>query len=264
MKINYLENPRERIERHPAPDDCWLWCDLCHRFFQYKHAEPTGWFARDACPFDDCYGYGLGFNIFWWDDTREPDDPRWPANVDELEHGMTSPEMAPFYAAQLTARIHAMVSEFAHSPEVARDLDGEPPCYLSSFLEMMSDLCWDLTEEDEHDYFDREIARELVAELPVWSKTADPSEAPRMATELRTFFAFAERTNAVACANQWRALLADMALDGVFRHKMRNDWRLRKQREAQQPQRCTCAGSQANPCRSRRRGQKHARSKSTS
>lgn len=245
MKMIVIEDARSRIERHPNPDDAWLWCMLCRRFFQYKNALPSGQYPHDACPFRDCQGYGLGCDLLWWDDTREPDDPRWPKSTDELEHGLKSPDMEPFYAAQLTARIHHTVSAFARSRELEISLGGQPPCYLSSFLQMMSDLCWDLTEDDDFG-FAPDLAEETIGELPVWSRCADPGEAPRMAAELRAFFAFAARTDAVADAASWCDFVAGHDLEGKFRHTMRTDRRL------QQPVR-------SRPCRRRKRKRRKQR-----
>lgn len=226
MNMIAIEDTRARLERHPDPDDCWLWCDLCNRFFQYKSAGPSALYPQDACPFDDCYGHGVGFHLLLWDDAREPDDPRWPSRTGELSHGMRSPDMEPFYRAQLEARIDALASAFARSPEAGDALGDEPPRYIRSFLQLASDLCWDLTDLNEAGFSGR-LARELLADLPVWSQTAQPREATRMTAELRAFFGFAERTNAVADAKHWNRLVCEREIDAVFRHSMRTDWRLR-------------------------------------
>lgn len=254
MKHIIIEDPRARLSRQANPDDCWLWCDNCQRFFQYRSALPSGVYPRDACPFDDCYGVGVGFNLFIWDDMREPEDARWPSSVDQLEHGMRSPEMAPFYEAQLRRRIDALIDAFAGSPELAAL--GEPePCYLGAFLKMMSDLCWDLTDDDGAS-FDKVLARELVFELPVWSHTADFDEAPRMTAELRAFFAFAERTGAVRDAARWQELLAADDTDDQFRFTMEHDRRLRPPARRGRPRH---TGRARDPRDGMRRTRKHSR-----
>lgn len=248
MKTIIIEDPRARIQRIEHPDDVWLLCDVCRRFFQYGNALPTSHYRRDACPFDDCHGVGLGFQLFWWDDMREPDDPRWPSSVDQLAHGMQSPDMEPFYQARLAERIAAAVSAFADSPEAVHALGDRPPRYLGPFLKMMADLCWDLTVPQEAG-FSADTARELIVDLPVWSRTADLEEAPRMCEELRAFFAFASRTGAVADAASWLAVVDEPDLDDVFRYTMETDRRLRPSRGRQ-------------PCRSSRTS-KRARRAST-
>jgi len=138
-----------------------------------------------------------------WDDLREAKDPRWPSCEDQLEHGMHSPEMAPFYRAQLDARIGQLVEQFTNSAECAAALAGEPPRYLRPFLQMMSDLCWNLTEASAASFFEL-TARHIISELPVWSQTSEPSEAEPVTVELRAFFAFAERTGRVQDADLTR------------------------------------------------------------
>ncbi len=247
MKMIEVEDIRSRLARAANPDHVWLCCGVCQRFFQYENA------CHDGCPFEDCTAYGHGIELLWWDDLREPDDPRWPKSTEELEHGMEAPDMEPFYAAQLTARIHAMVSTFARSPEVESLPGGSPPRYLSSFLKMMSDLCWDLTEPDDVGFAEH-LARDLIGEVPVWSQTADPAEALFMTAELRAFFAFARRTGAVKDAAAWLAFVTELDLDHIFRHTMETDRRLRQlRRPAQANQRPTTSRRRQRAKRRRRR-----------
>ena len=228
MKTTVIEDPRARIRRHPNPDECWLLCDECRRFFQYKSALPSGSYPHDACPFPDCHGYGLGYLLFFWDDLREPEDPRWPSSEEELHHGMRAPEMEEFYAAQLHARIARLLDGFASSQERA-SLAADPH-YLQPFLQMMSDLCCDLTDEADAS-FDPDSALMLLDQLPVWSQTADLDEAPRMLDELRAFFAYAKRADAIADAAKWLALLDDDVVE-VLRDTMKIDPRLKRFRQA--------------------------------
>jgi hypothetical protein len=90
----------ERLRANTNPDDCWLWCLHCERFFRAHSLCVGNLGERDACPFADCAGVGLGFVIFIWDDFREPSDPRWPRSTAELEHGMRSPDMGVFYGQE--------------------------------------------------------------------------------------------------------------------------------------------------------------------
>jgi hypothetical protein len=64
------------------PQEVWLWCLHCERFFQLKHIN------RDSCPF--CGAAGLSVDIHLWN-TWATDNPRWPASIDELSYGMLSP-----------------------------------------------------------------------------------------------------------------------------------------------------------------------------
>jgi len=227
MKMIVIEDVRARLEQHANPDDCWLYCDECCRFFQFRAVLDKQSPGGERCPFADCNGCGIGFNLFMWDDLRESDDPRWPTSTDELTHGLRAPEMAPFYEGQLAVRIHRITSAFARSVELAEYLDGQPPRYLPEFLQMASDLCWDLTDEEEGCHFFPDLARELLGDLPVWSQTADPAEAPKMRAELRAFFRFAERTRCAPNPSEWSEVLAADDIDEMFRFTMLHDRRLR-------------------------------------
>jgi hypothetical protein len=220
MKQIVVESVQARLAREANPGECWLWCDECHRFFQRKSVR------RDACPFSDCCGYGVGFNLLMWDDRREPEDVRWPRSIDELEHGMRSPDMELFHAVQLDERIDHLLGEMMGSAEMDA-LDGESPRYLGAFLKMMSDLSWDITRDDDGGGFDDMMAAELVGELPVWSRTADPAQVPRMLRELRAFFRFAARTGRVRHAARWLDVVSEAETAERLRHTMRHDRRLR-------------------------------------
>jgi hypothetical protein len=250
MRTNVIEDPRARIRRHPNPDQCWLLCDECRRFFQYKSALPSGSYPHDACPFPDCHGYGIGHLIFFWDDLREPEDPRWPSSEEELHHGMRAPEMEEFYQAQLHSRIARLLEGFAGSQE--RATLAAAPRYLQPFLQMTSDLCCDLTDEDDA-WFDPESARMLIDQLPVWSQSADVAEAPRMLDELRAFFAYAQRAAAIADAEKWLALLDDDVIE-VLRDTMRTDPRLKRLRQPTRSHAVQRHGARKRKKRTRRHG----------
>jgi hypothetical protein len=136
--------------------------------------------------------------------------------------------MEPFYAAQFTSRQYRLVSEFARSPELAAALPGDVPCYLPPFLQMMYDLSADLTDPDDAVYFSGDLELEIIADVPVWSQTADLAEAPRMATELLAFFRFADRTNTVPVAAEWVELLERHDVAAIFEGTMRFDRRIRR------------------------------------
>lgn len=211
MRMRMIEHPGPRLALHPDPDNCWMRCDECSRFFQYKSALPVGDRPRDACPFHDCTGIGVGFNLFLWDDMREPEDPRWPKSEAELHHGMKSPEMESFYREQLQARIARLVDRFWASPEAAPLHAGGPARYLEPFFLMQSYYECDLTDGEQP--YDDVLDVTRIEQLPLWSGTADTSEAPRMVAELQAFFEFARRTNAVPRPELFCDVLADPELE---------------------------------------------------
>lgn len=224
--MNSIECVVTRLERLPNPDECWLHCDYCARFFQYKDALP-GMSPRDRCPFPDCSGDGLGFGLFMWDDMREAKDPRWPASTNELRHGMRSPEMEPFYADQLQMRTTRLLSAFSQSAE--RLTLEQPPMYLPAFLKLASDLCWDLTEEEpECGFASAELALSIIDQLPVWSNTKALEQAPRMTAELKALFSFAKRTETIEDAGDWLHVLETEDIDALLRCTMLEDPRLNR------------------------------------
>ncbi len=219
MRCLTIEPITRRIKASGPDVEHWLWCGSCNRFFPLARLGPG-----ESCPFDDCSDYGLDLGLFYWDSHREPEDPRWPRSTAELLFGLKSPEMESFYQARLNARIDALEATFCARSEA-------PPRYLRPFLIMMSDLCWDLTDPDEEEAsFNDELTRELINQLPVWSHTADLSQAAVMLDELRRFFAFASETGALpgsAHAANWQRILADDELIELLQNTMRHDRRLR-------------------------------------
>lgn len=207
MRMRVIEHPGPRLEAMSNPGECWLWCDECKRFFQYKRAKPWGGRARDACAFSDCTGYGLGYNLFIWDDMREPDDPRWPSSTDQLRHGMRSPEMESFYAQALQARIARLVAAFEACPERASSPNAAR--YVPGFLTMLSDVESDVTDGDPLPQPDSE----LLGLIALWQTDSTASEARAIVRELREFFAFAMRTGTVGGAKAWDERFAEADIE---------------------------------------------------
>lgn len=236
MKMQVITPLETCLAENPDPADHWLTCLYCDRFFHLSSVEKDAT-GLPSCPFPDCYGGGFDITLVYWDTTREPDDPRWPATAAELRHGMKAPDYESFAEARLEEHILAIERALEASPEY-RELAGRAPRYVRPFLQMMSDLCCDLTEADEPTFMD-DIARELVPDLPVWARTADPAEAPRMLDELRAVFAFGERTGWLSDARDWQTVVADDTMAAAFTHTMRTDRRLRRQRRAIERQRRT-------------------------
>ncbi len=209
----------------PEPEDRWLWCFLCERFFLLTTALAAGGGTLHRCPFSDCTAHGLDFELFAWDRARVPEDSRWPASDAELYCGMRSPDYASFAQAQFDKRLAPVLRSFEASPEYRAAFERTPR-YAATFLTMMAGVyqC-DLTDlDDELHYTD--IADELICDLPVYARTADPDEAHRMLAELRALFAFATRTGCLGAAREYAALLADDRFVDHFRRVMRTDRRL--------------------------------------
>jgi hypothetical protein len=228
MHENVITPLETRLAEHPDPADHWLWCFLCERFFHLDAARrrPAD---EPRCPFSDCYGYGYDFYLHFWDSARVPEDPRWPKTAAELHHGMRSPDYESFAQERLEARMASLLTAFGASPECRARL-GEPPRYVRAFLQMMSDLCCDLTDPAESSFSDLS-APELLPDLPVWARTADLEEADRMVVELIALFEFGARTGSISDAHAWHELIADdTGLPEIFRRTMRTDARLRKLR----------------------------------
>ena len=225
MTMRIIDCPQTKLKNAESPEECWLRCDECSRFFQYKSMTKADR-GCDLCPFAGCHGF-LGLHVFFWDDMREEQDPRWPSSTDELHHGLQSPDMEVFYETQLANRIGLMAATFAASPESA-DFEG-PQRYISVFLKLMSDLSWDLTETSEPAGADsvRDHADMFFDQLPVWSQTSDRDEAPRMVTELRSFFRFAHRTQCINTSDQWLKAALKSDLEELMLYTMQTDPRLK-------------------------------------
>ena len=210
---------------NPKPEDRWLWCFLCERFFPLSTALEAGGGTLHRCPFSDCTGHGLDFELFSWDSCRVPEDSRWPASDAELYCGMRSPDHASFAQAQFDKRLAPVLRSFEASPEYRAAFE-RPPRYTATFLTMMAGVYHsDLTDLDDEPHYS-DIADELICDLPIYARTADPDEAPRMLAELRALFAFATRTGCLGAAPEYTALLADDRFVEHFRHVMRTDRRL--------------------------------------
>lgn len=120
MQMLVIPPLAECLAENTNPADHWLSCLECERFFHLDsvHIDGTN---TPCCPFSDCYGYGFDFMLVYWDSTREPDDPRWPATTAELCHGMKSPDYASFAQSRLEERILAIERALPTAPEY-RDL----------------------------------------------------------------------------------------------------------------------------------------------
>ncbi len=72
-------------------EESWLWCRRCERFFQVKDLGRDSVGGRQGCPFENCPGEGLGYDLLPWESVplRNPGvRDRWPKSVVELKSGM--------------------------------------------------------------------------------------------------------------------------------------------------------------------------------
>lgn len=76
-----------------VPDDTWLWCLHCERFFQARdYAHRLGHGFGGSCPF--CAAAGICHDVFFWDSWAEQnpgDIKHWPKSVAELSYGLVCP-----------------------------------------------------------------------------------------------------------------------------------------------------------------------------
>ena len=84
-ELAIIESLHHVLDKSSNPDDEWLWCIFCKRFFQAKHLRIDYLGQQEGCAFCECAGFDCA--IFKWD-TFQEDDPRWPATVVELSHGL--------------------------------------------------------------------------------------------------------------------------------------------------------------------------------
>jgi len=85
FELEITEPVRETLERSDNPDEEWLWCIFCERFFQAKHLRIDYQENRQGCAFCRCAGFDCA--IFRWD-TWVDDSGAWPGSVAQLRHGL--------------------------------------------------------------------------------------------------------------------------------------------------------------------------------
>jgi hypothetical protein len=86
-EMHILRPIAERLAEASQPEDCWLWCLECSRFFQVKHTDPANRGDRIACPFPGCGAQFYGVDTFFWDDWADASKPRWPRSESEIWYG---------------------------------------------------------------------------------------------------------------------------------------------------------------------------------
>jgi hypothetical protein len=86
FELVMVESLYRVLEESSNPDEEWLWCIFCERFFQAKHVRIDYLGNRQGCAFCECAGFDCA--LFIWDTFREEDDPVWPQSMSELHHGL--------------------------------------------------------------------------------------------------------------------------------------------------------------------------------
>jgi hypothetical protein len=179
MQPTIIEPVRPFLRSLADPSEQWLWCAECRRFQQVRHLR--GGLGDARCAFADCIGVGLDLDLYRWDATREPADPRWPQAVAQLRLGLRSPDMDAFHRARAARERRAIVSDFLGSGASERD---EAP-WLVALLELASQVNVepDAVDADTLDYA-------LFTAFPSMPRcrTAPASE---IVAELRAFFCHA-------------------------------------------------------------------------
>ena len=84
-EVNIVDSVAVVIDRSDKPDDVWLWCIFCERFFQAKYLRIDYQGNRQGCAFCGCAGFDCA--IFKWD-TFSEGDPDLPRSESELRHGL--------------------------------------------------------------------------------------------------------------------------------------------------------------------------------
>ena len=82
--MEITESVGKFLARCDAPDDEWLWCFYCERFFQARHLKVDFQSNREGCAFCNCAGFDVA--IFAWDAFASNED--WPKSEAELHHGL--------------------------------------------------------------------------------------------------------------------------------------------------------------------------------
>jgi len=161
----------------------WLWCMHCERFFQVKDLLFDGT-RFEQCPFDGCHAAGLDFDIFLWDDWREPDDPRWPSDPKELTHGDKSPDMQEFYEEKERQRRISLLRGFAESPEYARLAPARGWAHWTDeFLEKLQ--WWGMAPQ----YVDVPFLSDTLQDFAFWI-ACTPDDAADIIAELAAFYRY--------------------------------------------------------------------------
>ncbi len=86
---------QEQLAELEEPDEAWLYCLHCNRFFQARDLQVDFLGNRQGCAYSGCGAAGFDVDILRWDAFRNNRDPRWPASPDKLSRGMEAPQGPP-------------------------------------------------------------------------------------------------------------------------------------------------------------------------
>jgi hypothetical protein len=223
MQMIICESLYKLIEQAPHPEELWLWCSQCERFFQFRSLRRDFLGNQQGCAFADCDGAGFDVNIQPWDSLREEDDPRWPTSTAQLHHGLRSPSMEEFYEQVDRRRLASVLTRFAASPELAA-LGLSAPRWTPQFLEQMDNVSLD-PDDIPVDFLDQ-----CFSEVFGQNVVCKVDDVPSIVAELAAYFRFSARVlepegeardggvcgDAAACAE----LLGSGALDEALRHEI--------------------------------------------
>ena len=87
-ELEIIDSLHVVLEQSANPEEEWLWCIFCERFFQAKHLRMDYLGNRQGCAFCGCAGFDCA--LFKWDTFREAGDSDWPSSTAELQHGLYS------------------------------------------------------------------------------------------------------------------------------------------------------------------------------
>ncbi len=200
------------IARAPHPQETWLWCLHCERFFQVKDLVFDGW-RFERCPFEDCGAIGLDFDIFLWNDFRAPGAGGWPTSEAELRFGMRSPDMTAWTEEQQRRERTALVAAFLASDE-ATDLGLTWAPWTDAVLATLQGFGMPPSQVD------AAFLGETLADLGFWVD-CEPGDAPAIVRELRGFFGFAARGLGFVHGRACATALADHDLPRRLRRWIR-------------------------------------------
>jgi len=88
FEMEVIDSVHVTLANSDHPQDEWLWCIFCERFFQARDLRVDYLGNRQGCAFCGCAGFDCA--IFRWDTFRD-DDPEWPATTAGLHRGLRYP-----------------------------------------------------------------------------------------------------------------------------------------------------------------------------
>lgn len=83
-----LRQLKEVLAMAERPEELWLWCLHCDRFFQVKDLQEDHFDSREKCPL--CGAAGFDVDIYLWN-THANGHPDWPQQMEDLRFGQRSP-----------------------------------------------------------------------------------------------------------------------------------------------------------------------------